>query len=46
MKKDGWVKDEAKTKVSDQGSKFDFQLCAYKRETQRPISLAVLELTL
>ena len=30
-------KDEAKTKVSDQGSKFNFQLCIYIGETQRSI---------
>jgi hypothetical protein len=38
MKKDGvQEKDKAKTKVSDQGSKFNFHLCIYIRETQRPI---------
>ena len=30
-------KDEAKTKVSDQGSKFNFQLCVYIGKTHRPI---------
>jgi hypothetical protein len=30
-------KDEAKTKVSDQGSKFSFQLCAYIGINFRPI---------
>ena len=43
MKKDGvgvvvWrEKDEAKTKVSDQGSKFNFQLCVYIGKAHRPI---------
>ena len=30
-------KDEAKTKVSDQGSKFNFQLCVYIGKPHRPI---------
>ena len=30
-------KKEAKKRFSDQGSKFNFQLCVYIGETQRPI---------
>ena len=39
MKKDRWVreKDEAKTKFSDQGSKFNIQFCVYIGKNPRPI---------
>jgi hypothetical protein len=33
----GWEKDEAKTKVSDQCSKFSFQLCVYIGKPTHPL---------
>ena len=36
-------KDETKTKVSDQDSKFNFQLLAYIGKTHRPIPLFQLD---
>jgi len=33
----GQEKNEAETKISNQGSKFNFQLCFYIGKTQRPI---------
>jgi hypothetical protein len=32
-------KDEAKTKISDQGSKFNSQHCAYIGKTHRPLPI-------